>query len=83
MTRPPPPSITLARPARFVRADIARVDVHVHVPPSQAARAVHDVATRLGVVMPISEQIYQVLYHGLPPRDAVVALMTRDLRAEA
>jgi glycerol-3-phosphate dehydrogenase len=32
--------------------------------------------------MPISEQIYRVLYQGLPPRDAVVALMTRPIKSE-
>jgi glycerol-3-phosphate dehydrogenase len=32
--------------------------------------------------MPISEQIYRVLYEGLAPRDAVVALMTRTIRSE-
>jgi glycerol-3-phosphate dehydrogenase (NAD(P)+) len=47
-----------------------------------AARAVHDVAVRHGVEMPISEQIYRVLYEGMPPRDAVVALMMRTIKAE-
>jgi len=47
-----------------------------------AARAVHDVAQRLGVVMPISEQIYRVLYHGAPAKEAVNALMGRTIRAE-
>jgi glycerol-3-phosphate dehydrogenase (NAD(P)+) len=47
-----------------------------------AARAVHDVAARHGVVMPICEQIYQVLYEGMSPRDAVVALMKRTIKPE-
>jgi glycerol-3-phosphate dehydrogenase (NAD(P)+) len=47
-----------------------------------AARAVHDVAERLGVVMPISEQIYRVLYHGAPAKEAVIALMGRTIRSE-
>ena len=42
-----------------------------------AARAVHEVALRHGVEMPISEQIYRVLYEGESPRDAVFALMSR------
>jgi glycerol-3-phosphate dehydrogenase (NAD(P)+) len=48
-----------------------------------AARAVHDVALRLGVEMPISEQVYRVLYQGAPAKDAVIALMGRTIRAES
>ncbi len=48
-----------------------------------AARAVHDVAQRLGVEMPISEQIYRVLYEGVPAKDAVYALMGRTIRTES
>jgi len=48
-----------------------------------AARAVHDVAQRLGVEMPISEQVYRVLYQGAPAKDAVIALMGRTIRAES
>jgi len=47
-----------------------------------AARAVHDVAQRLGVVMPISEQVYRVLYEGTPAKDAVNALMGRTIKTE-
>jgi glycerol-3-phosphate dehydrogenase (NAD(P)+) len=48
-----------------------------------AARAVRDVAQRLDVVMPISEQIYRVLYEGAPAKDAVYALMGRTIRTES
>jgi glycerol-3-phosphate dehydrogenase (NAD(P)+) len=34
------------------------------------------------VEMPISEQIYQVLYRGKPPEKAVTELMSRALKAE-
>ena len=47
-----------------------------------AARAVRDVARRHGVEMPITEQIYNVLYEGTPPRDAVYALMKRAIKSE-
>jgi len=60
----------------------AQAEIRQVVEGVLAARAVHDVARRLGVVMPISEQIYRVLYEGLAPRDAVVALMTRTIRSE-
>jgi glycerol-3-phosphate dehydrogenase (NAD(P)+) len=35
-----------------------------------------------GIEMPISEQIYQVLYRGKPPRKAVTDLMSRKLKNE-
>jgi len=47
-----------------------------------AARAVHDVARRAGVEMPISEQIYRVLYESAPAQEAVNALMGRTVKAE-
>jgi glycerol-3-phosphate dehydrogenase (NAD(P)+) len=48
-----------------------------------AARAVRDVAARHGVDMPICEQVYRVLYEGVPARDAVHALMKRTIKTEA
>jgi glycerol-3-phosphate dehydrogenase (NAD(P)+) len=47
-----------------------------------AAKAVQQVANSLGVEMPISQQIYRILYEGAPPRDAVRALMGRSLKPE-
>jgi glycerol-3-phosphate dehydrogenase (NAD(P)+) len=47
-----------------------------------AARAVHGVAARAGVEMPICEQIYRILYEGADPRAAVSALMKRELKSE-
>jgi glycerol-3-phosphate dehydrogenase (NAD(P)+) len=32
--------------------------------------------------MPITEKAFQVLYHDKPAREAVIELMTRDLKAE-
>jgi glycerol-3-phosphate dehydrogenase (NAD(P)+) len=47
-----------------------------------ASLAVHRVALRLGVAMPIVEQLYQVLHEGRDPRDAVTTLMRRPLAHE-
>jgi glycerol-3-phosphate dehydrogenase (NAD(P)+) len=47
-----------------------------------AARAVHQVAAREGIDMPIAEQIYRVLYEDLDPKDAVAALMGRPIMRE-
>jgi glycerol-3-phosphate dehydrogenase (NAD(P)+) len=39
-------------------------------------------ARRLNVEMPITEKVYQVLHEDKPAREAVIELMTRDLKAE-
>lgn len=46
------------------------------------ARAAHDLSRRLDTPMPITEQVYNVLFHGKPPLDAVHELMTREPREE-
>lgn len=48
-----------------------------------AAKAVREVAARLNVEMPISEQIYRVVHDGLAPKDAVKELMSRALKPES
>lgn len=48
-----------------------------------AARAVRQVAQRLGVEMPICEQVYRVVHEGVAPREAVRELMSRALRPES
>jgi glycerol-3-phosphate dehydrogenase (NAD(P)+) len=45
-------------------------------------RSARDLAARVGVGMPIVESVYSVLFEGVPPRDAIAALMARELRAE-
>ena len=47
-----------------------------------AARAVHAVAARHRVELPICEQIYRVLYEGVSVQDALSALMKRPIRTE-
>lgn len=39
-------------------------------------------AGQVGVEMPITEKVYQILYEDKPARQAVLELMTRDLKAE-
>ncbi len=45
-------------------------------------RSVHELAGSIGVDMPITEQVYLLLYEGKSPRRVVGDLMTRQLRAE-
>ena len=49
----------------------------------KAARAVHEVAEKLGIEMPIVNQVYRILYEGVTPREAVEALMRRELKPES
>ncbi|MGH7805866.1 MAG: NAD(P)H-dependent glycerol-3-phosphate dehydrogenase, partial [Candidatus Binatia bacterium] len=46
------------------------------------SKSVYHLAKKLGVEMPITEQMYLLLHEGKPPRQAVVDLMTRELKPE-
>lgn len=48
-----------------------------------AAQAIKAVAAHAGVEMPLCAMVYRVLYEKLPARDAVRALMSRPIKAEA
>lgn len=48
----------------------------------QASRAVYEQSQRLGVELPIIEQVYRVLIEGVDPREAVKALLARNTGAE-
>ncbi len=48
----------------------------------KTTESAYQLARKLGVSMPITEQMYQILYADKDPRDAVNALMQRELRAE-
>jgi glycerol-3-phosphate dehydrogenase (NAD(P)+) len=61
----------------------AQSDIHQVVEGVTAARAVYAVAQRLSVDMPICQEIYRVMHEGKPVRDAVQALMGREVRSES
>lgn len=65
------------RTLREILAGMRMVAEGVHT--TVAARRI---SRALGVEMPISEEIYQVLYRGKSPKKAVEELMTRTLKAE-
>ena len=48
----------------------------------RTSKAVVDLAARVGIEMPIAEQVVAVLYHGKQPADVVPSLMQRTSRAE-
>lgn len=68
--------------ARGQTIEQAQAEIQQVVEGVPAAKAVHQVADRLGVEMPISQQIFRILYEGMPPRAAVDALMGRALKPE-
>jgi glycerol-3-phosphate dehydrogenase (NAD(P)+) len=57
--------------------------IHQVVEGVLAARAVHDVAERHRVDMPICREIYAIMYEDKSVRAAVQALMGREVRSEA
>jgi len=60
----------------------AQQEIQQVVEGGLAAEAVKEVAAQLGIEMPICHQVYRILYEGASPRDAVGALMGRQLKPE-
>ena len=42
----------------------------------------YQLAKKYNIEMPIVNTVYDVLYHGLAPKDAVTILMTREKKCE-
>jgi glycerol-3-phosphate dehydrogenase (NAD(P)+) len=55
----------------------AEAEIQQVVEGVAAARAVHEQARRLGVELPIIEQLYRVVIEGVPANEAVAALLAR------
>jgi glycerol-3-phosphate dehydrogenase (NAD(P)+) len=48
----------------------------------KAVKVIYEESVRLRISMPITEQVYRVLYENISPKEAVVALMSRNLKPE-
>jgi len=48
----------------------------------RTTKSVYNLSRKIGVEMPIAEQIYRILYEDLEPKEALRVLMNRDLRQE-
>jgi glycerol-3-phosphate dehydrogenase (NAD(P)+) len=70
-------ALAAGKPAAAAQREIGQV-----VEGVLAARAVREVAVHHGVEMPITEQIFRVIYQGLAPATAVAALMGRAVKSE-
>ena len=64
-------------------AQAALAEIGQAVEGYAAACAIHEVAARAGVEMPLCEMAYRVLHQHLPAREAVRSLMSRPIKAEA
>ena len=62
--------------------DEAKEEIQQVVEGVMAAEAVNEVAEKLEIEMPICHEIYRILYEGAEPREAVGALMNRQLKSE-
>ncbi len=69
--------------ARGLTIDQAKAEIGQEVEGVGTTHEIHLKAEQLGVEMPITEQIYRVLYQGLNPMDAVLTLLGRKIRPEA
>lgn len=61
----------------------ASIEIQQVVEGVMAAEAVHEVAKKLDIEMPICREVYRILYEGASPREAVGALMRRELKPES
>jgi glycerol-3-phosphate dehydrogenase (NAD(P)+) len=57
-------------------------EMHMVAEGVKTAESAWELAKRKGIEMPITEQVYKVLYEDKPARSAVVELMTRNPKAE-
>ncbi|MCL1161050.1 NAD(P)H-dependent glycerol-3-phosphate dehydrogenase [Shewanella chilikensis] len=62
--------------------DTAQAEIGQVVEGYRNTKEVYTLAKRLGVEMPITEQIYQVLYQGKSPIDAAKELLAREKKSE-
>jgi len=60
----------------------ARATINQVVEGIEAAKEARRLAQTLNIEMPITEQVYQVLYNNLSPREAVTHLLTREQKSE-
>jgi glycerol-3-phosphate dehydrogenase (NAD(P)+) len=67
---------------RGERLEQALAEIDQVVEGVQTAREVYELAKSIGVEMPITEQVYGVLYEDRTPREAVHALLHRDQKPE-
>ncbi|WP_241085373.1 NAD(P)H-dependent glycerol-3-phosphate dehydrogenase [Candidatus Vondammii sp. HM_W22] len=69
--------------AQGLSIDEAKQEIGQEVEGVMTAQAIYNKARKLGVEMPITEQVYRVLHQNLDPKEAVQNLLGRRKRQEA
>jgi len=69
--------------AKGLTIEQARKEIGQEVEGVGTAQEIFDKARELGVEMPITEQVYRILYEGLDPKEAVQRLLSRSIKAES
>lgn len=64
-------------------ADEATKEIGMVVEGIKACKAFHELKERLGILMPITDILYKVIFEGKEPKYGVYELMTRDKKDEA
>jgi glycerol-3-phosphate dehydrogenase (NAD(P)+) len=57
-------------------------EMHMVAEGVKTTKSVYNLSRKLGIEMPISSEIYNILYNAVSPGEALQRLMTRDLREE-
>jgi glycerol-3-phosphate dehydrogenase (NAD(P)+) len=70
-------ALSRGEPLEAILSQIGHVAEGVH-----ATRAAHALAAHFAIDMPIVAAVHRVLFDGVPPRDAVLALLAREPRPE-
>lgn len=65
-----------------VRLEAILSDMRTVAEGVKTTRSVYNMSQEMGVEMPITEQLYRMLYEDLDPKEALQTLMTRDLKHE-
>lgn len=68
--------------ARGLSIEAAKAEIRQEVEGINTTREVRNKARQLGVEMPITEEVYKILFEGLDPRQAVRDLLRREQKAE-
>ena len=68
--------------ARGLSIEAAKAEIRQEVEGLNTTREVRNMARQLGIEMPITEEVYKILFEGLDPRQAVRELLHRQPKAE-
>jgi glycerol-3-phosphate dehydrogenase (NAD(P)+) len=65
-----------------MKLDAILADTRTVAEGIKTAKSVYNMSKKLGIEMPIAEQVYRILYENYDPKEALHTLMSRDLKYE-